>query len=193
MELFFDTETSGFITDKLPIDHHDQAWVVQLGFILSDSQKIYHEANIMIKGGDRKMGPYAEKVHGISVETSNKFGILELEAFDLFESLLRLKPTLIAHNKQFDLKFMNSISMRYRGNCDLIKSLPSICTMMESTNYCKLEKKRGSGYKWPKLEELHKILFDFDFDNAHDALADVHATRNCFYKLVELGVIEYEI
>ncbi len=46
-----------------------------------------------------------------------------------------------------------------------------------------------AGYKRPKLEELHLLLFDEDFDNAHDALADTEACMRCFFELVERGVI----
>jgi hypothetical protein len=37
--------------------------------------------------------------------------------------------------------------------------------------------KAGRYYpKTPKLEEAHKIICGFDFENAHDAMADVAAT-----------------
>jgi hypothetical protein len=62
--------------------------------------------------------------------------------------------------------------------------------MLKSIKYCNLPGKRGP--KWPKLEELYIKLFDQPFIGAHDAMGDVQATRACFYKLVELGVIQLE-
>ena len=41
MELFFDTETSGFINKNLPADDPKQAWIMQLAFIVSDGNRIY--------------------------------------------------------------------------------------------------------------------------------------------------------
>lgn len=39
------------------------------------------------------------------------------------------------------------------------------------------------GYKWPKLVELYTKLLGTEFDNLHNALADVGATIDCYYKL----------
>ena len=45
------------------------------------------------------------------------------------------------------------------------------------------------GFKWPKLSQLHKKLFGSDFDEAHDAEADVAACARCFFALKDQGVI----
>jgi len=69
--------------------------------------------------------------------------------------------------------------------------IPSFCTMVSSVEFCKLPKPFGkAGYKWPRLDELHHELFGFNFDNAHDARADVAACKNCFFKLRELNAIK---
>ncbi|HUV85413.1 MAG TPA: hypothetical protein VMV86_06875, partial [Methanosarcinales archaeon] len=57
----------------------------------------------------------------------------------------------------------------------------SYCTMLEGTDICKIPSFRGN--KWPTLKELHKHLFNEDFEDAHDALADVEATRRCYYAI----------
>jgi len=60
--------------------------------------------------------------------------------------------------------------------------------MDESTDYCKIP---GSyGYKWPSLSELYFKLFDKDFEDAHDAVVDVRACTECFFKLKNKGVIK---
>jgi DNA polymerase III epsilon subunit-like protein len=41
------------------------------------------------------------------------------------------------------------------------------------------------GGKYPKLKELHQFLFGEDFSNAHDAMADIEATKRCFLKLYQ--------
>lgn len=74
-----------------------------------------------------------------------------------------------------------------------------ICTMKESTAYCKIPNKpdkngrvRG-GAKWPTLQELHSKLFGSEFEAAHDAMADITATKDCFFELVRLGVIQLPV
>jgi DNA polymerase III epsilon subunit-like protein len=43
-------------------------------------------------------------------------------------------------------------------------------------------------YKWPKLAELHQVLFGEPFEGAHGALADARACMRCYFRLTELGV-----
>jgi len=181
MELFFDTETSGFYSRKLSAADPNQAWAVQLGMILSTRDFIYHEANLIIKANGRKINPHAEAVHCISVEISEKVGVPERLALTLFEFLVDRATTLVCHNYDFDYSIINAMIARH-------KSIPYIrdtyCTMKSSTDLCKLPGKYGK-WKWPKLQELHKFLFNEEFEDAHDALADVRATRRCYYEMVK--------
>ena len=62
-----------------------------------------------------------------------------------------------------------------------------ICTMKESTNYCKIPGKYG--YKWPSLSELFYKLFQTNFNESHNAEYDIKATFKCFWKLRNLGKI----
>ena len=64
------------------------------------------------------------------------------------------------------------------------------CTMGASTDLCKIpHPKFKNAFKWPKLQELHKHLFGSEFENAHDALGDIRATKKCFEELLERGVM----
>lgn len=62
--------------------------------------------------------------------------------------------------------------------------------MKASTEFCKIP--GPYGYKWPKLEELYKILFNESF-NAHNALDDIRATARCFWELKNKNVISPSI
>ena len=62
-----------------------------------------------------------------------------------------------------------------------------LCTMKSSTGYCKIP--GNYGYKWPKLSELHLKLFGEDFEEAHDASADINATEKCFWEMRKIGLI----
>lgn len=64
--------------------------------------------------------------------------------------------------------------------------------MKSSTDYCKLPGFYGK-YKWPKLHELYKKLFNEDMGAAHTALQDIRNTAKCFFELERLGVIEQTV
>ena len=46
--------------------------------------------------------------------------------------------------------------------------------------------KLKKGFKQPKLSELYYKLFNYNFDNAHNAAADVAATARCFFELLRI-------
>lgn len=182
MDLFFDTETSGLYNFKLKPEDPKQPWIVQLACILSDRNNIYHESNIIIKSNGRSIQPEAESVHCISVNIADRVGIEEGTALQLFRDLLNQAKKVICHNFNFDSNMIQGVAKRAKF-CDF-KFPPTFCTMQFSTPILKL---KGSyhGYKWPKLQELHKHLFGEEFEDAHDALADVKATRRCYYELIK--------
>ena len=190
MELFFDTETSGFVNRNLSADHPNQAWIMQLAFILSDEERIYTEFSSLIRADGRSCHPGAQTVHQISIKDCDIGGMSENRLFDIIAQIF-FNPDellLVAHNVSFDLEMLSQYIERNGCKEDgtVLKQRPHFCTMMNSTNLCKLPGRFGK-YKWPKLTELHRFLFDEDFEGAHDALADVRATRRCYYRLKEIS------
>jgi DNA polymerase III subunit epsilon len=55
--------------------------------------------------------------------------------------------------------------------------------MQDMTDICCLPSPWGKGYKWPKLHEAHRHCFGKEFEDAHDALADVRACAKVFFWL----------
>ena len=161
MELFFDTETSGVPLWGQHYSHPDQPWSAQLGLILSDRDRVYNEMCFLIKGGDRKIDLEAEKIHGISVETTNLVGLKESTAAGLFFFMASKADMLVAHNIDFDTLVIQSLFYRqgFDQYCMHLKKMSSFCTMKRSSDFCKLPSNYRGQYKWPKLEELYKILF----------------------------------
>ena len=76
----------------------------------------------------------------------------------------------------------------FRFDISLGDHLKEFCTMLSTVNYCRIRGKYG--FKWPKLEELHRKLFKKDFEDAHNALGDVRATANCFFELLRQNIIK---
>ena len=194
--LFFDTETSGFIKKALSAEHPDQAWAVQIGAILADKDKDLAKMNTIIKANGRSMNPFAQEVHGISVERADAEGVEELEAAEEFGLLLRQADLMVCHNLAFDIKYVrhmmerNADDLSDEARSAFYLDLPGYCTMQDKAvvNFCGLINKAGRP-KWPKLIELHEILFEETFDAQHDAFADIIATKRCFFALLDLGII----
>ncbi len=188
MELFFDTETSGLPLFKEDYDHPGQPHVIQIGWVLSNSAKIFSEGCLLVRpdyGIEWEIHPKAEEVHGYSKAIIEECGIDASVVVQLFQDLMLSANQMVAHNFSFDQMLMRSLFKR-SGAVAIQFGMPNYCTMLKSTNLCKLPGKFG--YKWPKLEELYQHLFDEPFEGAHDALADVRATRRCYYAMRELGV-----
>ena len=195
MILFFDTETTGFYDKKLPVDHKDQPFLVELGYLLTTD---YGEelvcANHIVHACDKdgktiEIPEQASNVHGITTETMKLCGIPSISALSAFSHLCKLANTVVAHNFLFDFNILNLEYARIDKLYVLRTHTNTICTMQKSTNFCELPGKFGK-YKWPKLEELHEKLFSEGFVGAHNALTDVRATVKCYFKLVQVGVIK---
>jgi DNA polymerase III, alpha subunit len=55
-----------------------------------------------------------------------------------------------------------------------------IDTMKSTSDLIPSKKKR------PKLQELYTFLFGKPFEGAHDAMADIRATKDCFLQLIKV-------
>lgn len=184
MELFFDCETSGFINKNMSATDSGQAWIMQFACILSDKNRIYNEFSTLVVAGKRTCHPKAEAIHGISVEECNKGGLNEGQLYHILANNFFTADTLVAHNIDFDLLFVDHLIQRVHKKWNGLYEKSKFCTMKETTELCQLPGKFGK-FKWPKLTELYKFLFGEELEGAHDALIDVRATRRCYYRLKE--------
>jgi len=194
--LFFDTETSGFMSKKTSFDDPNQAWCVQIGAILSDFESIHAELNILIQANGRSINYHAQEIHGISTERADLEGVLEETACADFAELLMLTPTIVCHNFDFDWPFVYQMMQRnleeltdeHRSRFYI--EYPNFCTMKTPAVKTYVDARNIKGHKKvPKLSELYFKLFETDFANAHDAMADIQATRKCYYELINRGII----
>jgi len=101
------------------------------------------------------------------------------EVIDLILQDAGKAQCIVGHNISFDQKVVGAELCRL-GIPDTISTAKSLCTMHAGTDYCKIP--GYYGYKWPKLQELYNKLFGYDFEDAHDAMADITATKKCFFE-----------
>ncbi|MBM3453967.1 MAG: 3'-5' exonuclease [Bacteroidetes bacterium] len=185
MILFFDTETTGLPKNwKAPVTDLDN-WprLVQLAYLVYDFDgNLIHSGNEIIKPNGFTIPTEASKVHGITTDIANQRGSKIEEVFELFSIHLKRAKVIVAHNMAYDEKIIGSELIRL-GLENTLDSKEKICTMESTVDLCKID--GPYGYKWPKLEELHRFLFNNDFEGAHDAMADIQATAKCFWELVK--------
>ena len=189
MYLIYDTETTGLpLFDKSP-DNPGQAHILQLACLLLDES--YEEVasfSSLIKPTGWHIHSAAQAAHGISKEDCEKKGIDIKCALGVFNEFDRLSHSHIAHNIKFDAFLVNCENALHTAYTR-ITNKAQICTMLSTTEICKLPSKRGSGYKWPKLIEVYQYLFHESFDGAHDALADVRACARVFKWLRNQNIV----
>ena len=128
----------------------------------------------------------SSRVHGITTEIANRDGSPLKTVIEDFIFDLETVDMIVGHNVEFDKKIVGAELLR----CNIqSKSLGkrTVCTMKSSTNYCALPGKYG--YKWPTLQELHNKLFGESFEDAHNSLNDIKATKKCFFELKNRKII----
>lgn len=187
--LYWDTET-----DKLPpkkFKSLDECpHIVQLAAILVDDEMgEVASMNFTINQMGRIIPDETAAIHGITTEMSNQFGIPAQIAMSSFSHLCRAADQIIAHNTAFDEKIYGYEIDRIK-QVNILKEKDTFCTMLSTVEFCKIPSNNNwSKYKWPKLLELHEILFGEGFDGAHDALVDVRACQRCHKELIKRGIV----
>jgi DNA polymerase III epsilon subunit-like protein len=181
--LFFDTETTGVPRNYKAPSSDTRNWprLVQLAWIFADEEgNRIHEGNLIVKPEGFVIPTDATKIHGITTQKALAEGILLKDAIRMFKADLDLANFVVGHNVDFDKKIVGAEMVRL-GMSDELGRKKSYCTMLSTTNFCKIP--GPYGYKYPKLQELYKKLFGKEFDNAHDAMSDIEATEKCFWEL----------
>ncbi len=170
----FDTETDGLITtlaakpDRLPqiLSLHYNIVNLQTGTSMKSESFLFKPS--------KPISEEMTKIHGITnemVKDAPPFrdcaGILEQE----FSTI----PRCIAHNAKFDCDMLNIEMMR----CDRAIKWGRITCTVEQTIWLE-------GYRL-SLTNLHKYLFNQDFDEKHSAAGDVAALTKCCIELFKRG------
>ncbi len=189
MYLFFDTETTGLPKrwDAPVSDLSNWPRMVQIAWLQysTKGEKITGQ-DYIIKPEGFTIPIEASRVHGISTERAVKEGVFLEMVLKEFSDLINASSLLVAHNMNFDEKIIGAEFLRKGIENSLLKT-DRLCTMRASTDYCALPGK--SGFKWPKLDELHSRLFGTGFEEAHNAAADIEACARCFWELKKRNIM----
>lgn len=190
--LFFDTEATGLPDDYDEPTTNTANWprLVQLSWIVTNENgEKLKEHDFIIYPDGFTISKSAIDLHGITLEKAYEKGRPLKEVLSLFMNDFHSAKYVVGHNVAFDKKIIGAELIRM-GEKDIMEEKQSFCTMLLSTNYCRIP--GYYGYKYPKLQELYKKLFSVNFDGDHNSLADVKATAKCFWEMNRIGLISME-
>lgn len=193
MYLFFDTETTGLPNDWNAPASDTRNWprMVQIAFQLYEQNgTLVEKQEYIIKPEGFIIPSDASRIHGVTTDRALKEGKSLSLVLNNFQAMLTKASALVAHNMAFDEKIIGCEFYRNVGK-DPLPTFTKFCTMKDPSviNYCAIPPIRYGSYKWPKLSEMHYKLFGIDFDEAHNASADIQATARCFFELRERNII----
>ena len=198
MILFWDTETTGFFDDKLPVDHEAQPYIVQLAAQLCEDDGVPIAGFSLIVDPGISNGivipEKAAAVHGITNERAVQLGCSAEFALSAFTHLYQRADLLCAHNAKFDKGITEVAIARHYGKTMPLRK-PIFCTMEAATPIINLpptERMIAVGInkpKAPKLEECIRHFFGEELSGAHDAMIDLAACRRVYLHLQSLKVV----
>lgn len=144
MLLFFDTETTGLYPGQ----------ICQLSYVMQSANGVKAK-NFFFTVDDMEYGAF--QVHGFSAEKLFELshGARFSDRVKEIEKDFLSASVIISHNADFDCSFMRAEFERL-NRVFIVND--SFCSMKNSVAMCKLKRKHGEGYKYPKLSELCAFL-----------------------------------
>lgn len=181
---FFDTETTGFVSNKVEDNDRKQPHMVQIGVVLcnAETRKIVKELEVTVKPDGWTIPKVVTDIHGITTKIAKEIGIPEKEAIERFLEVCD-GAERVAFNSKFDQRIVSIGLARFFDPEAKEKwdTSEGPCAMLLAKKVCKIPLKSGKGYKNPKLSEAYKHFMGFDFDDAHTALADAKACMEVYF------------
>ena len=125
-----------------------------------------------------EMNPWAEEVHGLSLDFLFEHGLAPEDAMRRFFEFLGNDVLLVAHNSRFDMRMLNQECEKF----DLCFAPDGI----ETCDTLALSRHLRPGLKSYALANLIDVL-GIDGSNSHDALDDALACAGVFFALLNMS------
>lgn len=175
----FDTETTGLLKPNAT-NVNEQPEIIELYAVqINQDFNIVNEFNTFIKPKG-EISELITKITGITedmVKDAPRFASVYKKIGKVFEG----SSCLVAHNASFDVSMVANELVRIGKILHFPWPMHHICTVERSMSL------RGHRLK---LSDLHKMATGKEFEGAHRAKVDVHATVRCLHWLVEEGHID---
>lgn len=185
--LIFDLETNGLPKYKrakpFQFYAYENCRLVEIGYVIINHQgEVIKQVDSFVQHTDDVMITNSH-IHGISNEMVLEYGKKINEVLDELTVDLMNVDTIVAHNIEFDYNVLLSEVYRkydqYKHLLGLLYSKDLHCTML-------MGKKYMSTGKYPKLVELHQLLFNEVWIQTHRALDDVITCKKCYVKMMNM-------
>lgn len=175
--MFFDTETTWL---KAWTDQIVQFWAIYW-IINTETHEFIEERviNQFIKP-TIEIWEKSSEIHWLTKEKLEMFWEMKDYIREFVAYIIKC-DYIVWHNISFDF-WMLEWEMR-RHWIDHWIFWKKICTMKSYAD--------KHNVKWPKLTRLYKEFFGKDFDDAHDAMADILATKDCFIELIKDWTVSF--
>lgn len=191
-KLIYDTETTGFPEDRLPLEHPTQPHLVELGMKQTDDDgKMIQCGSMIVKPEGWIIPQSATAVHGISQEMAMDVGLPLKIVMATFCEWYNRSGEVIAHNEAFDDKIVRiAIHRLGRKPTEKLFNIKRTCTVAMATPIVNLPptaKMIKAGFlkpKMPNLTECVKFFFGETFEGAHRALVDVEQCSRVYFEMI---------
>ena len=192
--LFYDTETTGLPLWHDPSDDPRQPHIASLAAQLcrDDGQKV-GSIDLIVRPDGWEITWETVQIHGISQEMALSCGVDEETVLTVFRRFSALADARVAFNDPFDARIIRIAAKRY-GVLDWAdetwKDMKRHCVMQMAKpimNMAPTDAMMATGRKTsknPKLEEAYWHFFGEKHDKAHDAAADVMATKQIYFEIL---------
>lgn len=205
--IVFDTETTGLPKSTIINNETLHLWphIVQFSYIMYNVGQMKLEKivdDVINIPSDIVMTDDTINLHKITNEQAHESKITIQTVLNKFIEDISCNNVIaiVGHNISFDINMLKIELLRLINsdkidNKSIYKKMfyeinytnKTFCTMKKSVDLCQIPARRKDGtvyYKYPKLIELYKILFEEEPQNLHNSLNDVLVTLRCYYKLV---------
>lgn len=194
MILFFDTETTGFMTQK-PLGDASHGRIVQLAFIVTDNDGKEMASYNSLINTPVDVPEKTTAIHGKTKAMCERYGVEPITALSIFKGYAKRCEKVVGHNVYFDRCMVMNETVIAGKDWKWLEDIPYDCTMALTQDICKLPLTQKqvdanfTGFKQPKLQEAYKHCFGVEFDGAHDALADVRACKDIYFWVNQKGLL----
>ena len=182
MILVFDTETTGFPKERLPVDHFSQPYMIEIGAVVMDKNWVERASLQLLVRPEGWEIPQdlPDRVHGISTAYAIEHGIRLEEVLPPLFALRQIVDEVAAFNLKFDLRILATAIARagYTPSAPIARHCCVMETAQPIINLPPTDKMLAKGMKGPKrpsLKEAHLHFFGTEVEGAHGALADARA------------------
>lgn len=189
--LFLDLETTGLpetvsfnkYYDYKEISKYENCRIISICIYLYDKDKLIDKFYSLIKPDNFEVKK--TEIHGLTKEILQNEGKSWFEIIEKIRSLITQSNLIIGHNINFDKSVLSSELYRnnYHSIANILFQKETYCTMINGKNITKIKSKYD--YKYPKLSELFKHLFNEEIQNSHNAEYDVINCARCYFKMIQ--------